>query len=353
MSQLKVYSKSDILAFTKVRKFETRLGEEVQTVADAGNIAASIEKSPAEYVLVGIPEDLGILAYAGHARNGHGVTEMAWWAFLRDFLNIQSNDFLVGSSVLVLGHFDFSDLGRLIEANASNADEKLDAYRHAVHTIDEAVEPLIRIITSAGKIPIVIGGGHNNAYPLIKGAAKGLHKAGLTNLAQINAVNLDAHPEFSPVEGRHSANGFRYAEEDGYLEKYCVIGVQESHLPQNVWTDILNNPFVDCITYEDIFVLEKRTFAQAVAHATGFTEDSYIGLEIDLDAIAHVPGAGLPPSGLTPLHARQYVTFAAIDSKIAYLHICEGAVCLGNGCSNPSTGRLISYIVSDFLKARE
>jgi formiminoglutamase len=199
----------------------------------------------------------------------------------------------------------------------------------------------------------VIGGGHNNAYPLIKGSAKGLHKAGLTALAQVNAVNLDARTELSPVEGRHSGNPFSYAEEDGYLGKYCVIGVHENNIPRNVWLDILDNPFVDCVTYEDIFVLEKRTFTQAVAHATGFAEDNYIGLELDLDAIAQVPGAGLPPSGISPLHARQYVTFAAIDSKIAYLHICEGAVCMGNGCTNPSTGNLMSYIVSDFIKARE
>ena len=348
MSQLKVYSKTDILAFTKVRKFETRLGEEVLVVADPANLQASIEQSPAEYVLLGIPEDIGV-----RAMEGQGGGETAWLYFLKNFMNIQSNDFLVGTNILALGYFDFSDLSRLIEANAVGPEEKLIAYRHAVHTIDEAVEPLIRIITAAGKIPIVIGGGHNNAYPLLKGAAKGLHKAGLTPLAQINAVNLDAHPEFSPVEGRHSGNAFRYAEEDGYLEKYCVVGVHENYLPQNVWLDILNNPFVDCITYEDIFVLEKRTFTQAVAHATGFTEDNYIGLELDLDAIAHVPGAGLPPSGLTPLHARQFVTFAATDSKIAYLHICEGAVCVGNGCSNPSSGKLISYIVSDFVKARE
>jgi formiminoglutamase len=348
MSQLKVYAKSDVLAHTKVRKFETRLGEEVLVAADPSNITASIERSPAEYVLLGIPEDIGV-----RASEGQGGGETAWLYFLKNFLNIQSNDFLVGSNILLLGHFDFTDLSRLIEANATDTGEKIMAYRHAVHTIDEAVEPLIRIITAAGKIPIVIGGGHNNAYPLIKGAAKGLHKAGLIPLAQINAVNLDAHPEFSPVEGRHSGNGFRYAEEDGFLEKYCVIGVHENYIPQNVWLDILNNPFIDCITYEDIFVLEKRNFTQAVAHATGFTEENYIGLEVDLDAIAQVPGAGLPPSGLTPLHARQYVTFASIDSKIAYLHICEGAVCMGNGCSNPSTGRLISYIVSDFLKARE
>jgi formiminoglutamase len=347
-SQLRVYSRSDVLSFTKVRKFETRLGEEILVAGDPANINASIEQSPAEYVLLGIPEDIGV-----RASEGQGGGETAWKYFLKNFLNIQSNDFLQGGNILLLGYFDFSDLSQLIEANASDPEEKIMAYRHAVHTIDEAVEPLIRVITAAGKIPIVIAGGHNNTYPLIKGAAKGLHKAGYIPLAQINAVNLDAHPEFSPVEGRHSANGFRYAEEDGFMEKYCVIGVHENYLPQNVWTDILNNPFIDCITYEDIFVLEKRTFTQAVAHATGFTEDNYIGLELDLDAIAQVPGAGLPPSGLTPLHARQYVTFAAIDSKIAYLHICEGAVCVGNGCSNPSTGRLISYIVSDFLKARE
>lgn len=348
MPQLKVFSKSDILSYTKVRKFETRLGEEVLLASDAGNIQATIEKSPAEYVLVGIPEDIGIRAVEGQAGG-----ETAWLYFLKSFLNIQSNDFLVGTNILALGYFDFSDLSGLIEAHAAGSEEKLMAYRHAVQTIDEAVEPVIRMITAAGKIPIVISGGHNNTYPLIKGAAKGLHKAGLAPLAKISAVNLDAQPEFGPVEGRHSGNAFRYAEEDGYLEKYCVIGVHENHLPQNVWLEILNNPFVDCITYEDIFVLEKRTFAQAVAHATGFTEDNYIGLELDLDAIAHLPGAGLPPSGLTSLHARQFVTFAGIDSKIAYLHICEGAVCLGNGCSNPSIGKLMSYIVSDFIKARD
>lgn len=348
MPQLKVFSKSDILSYTRVRKFETRLGEEVLVAADSGNIQASIDRSPAEYVLLGIPEDIGIRAMEGLAGG-----ETAWVHFLTNFLNIESNDFLVGTNVLALGYFDFGDLSGLIEANAVDREEKLLAYRHAVHTIDEAVEPLIRMITAAGKIPIVIGGGHNNAYPLIKGAAKGLHKAGLTPLAQINAINLDAQPEFSPVEGRHSGNAFRYAEEDGYLEKYCVVGVHENYLPQNVWLDILNNPFVDCITYEDIFVLEKRTFTQAVAHATGYTEDNYIGLELDLDAIAYIPGTGLPPSGITPLHARQYVTFAAVDSKIAYLHICEGAICVGNGCSNPSSGKLMSYIVSDFIKARE
>jgi formiminoglutamase len=348
MQHLKVYSKQDILDRTRIRKFETKLGERVLTITDATAPAADIEKSPAEYVLVGISEDIG-----AKANGSQGGTSTAWQPFLEAFLNIQSNDFLLGDNILVLGYFDFSDLQRLIEANAHDAEEKLEAYRHAVHTIDEAVEDLVRVITACGKIPIVIGGGHNNAYPLIKGSAKGLYKAGVLPLAQINCVNLSAHTDFRPAEGRHSGNGFRYAEEDGYLQKYCVIGVHESYLQQNVWLDIVNNPFIDLITYEDIFILEKRTFIQAVAHATSFTEDGYIGLELELDSIEGVLSDGMTPSGLSSLNARQYLALAATDSHIAYLHICEGACNLDDGRSDPMTGKLISYLVSDFLKARE
>jgi len=348
MQYLHIYGKQDILDRTRIRKFETKLGERVLTVGDASSPAAAIEKTEAEYILIGIPEDIG-----ARANGSQGGTATAWPAFLDCFLNIQSNDFLTGDNILVLGHFDFSELQRLIEANAHEGDEKIEAYRHAVHTIDEAVEDVVKVITAHGKIPIVIGGGHNNAYPLIKGAAKGLHKAGVIPLAQINCVNLDAHTDFRPSEGRHSGNAFRYAEEDGYLQKYCVIGVHENYLQQNIWLDIVNNPFIDFITYEDIFILEKRNFIQAVAHATSFTEDGYIGLELDMDAIQGALSSGMTPVGLLPVHARQYLTLAATDSRVAYLHICEGAAKLDDGRTDPMTGKLISYLVSDFVKARE
>jgi formiminoglutamase len=52
------------------------------------------------------------------------------------------------------------------------------------------------------------------------------------------------------------------------------------------------------------------------------------------------------------VQARQYVTFAAIDSKIAYFHICEGIFSLSHGQSE-AAGQLMAVIMSDFLKARE
>ena len=53
-----------------------------------------------------------------------------------------------------------------------------------------------------------------------------------------------------------------------------MVGLHENYITQNVLMDIHNNPFIDYVSYEDIFIHERRNFIQAVAHATGFTEDS-------------------------------------------------------------------------------
>jgi formiminoglutamase len=348
MRYFKFYTKNDLLSLTHQRRFETKLGERLQVLRDPKEVEKSLAESKAKFVIVGIPEDIGV-----KANHGVGGADSAWQPFLYSFLNIQSNDFLEGSNVLLLGHFDFSEISSLIESNAHTPQERVDAYRHAVNEVDEVVEPLIKIITEHKKIPIVVGGGHNNAYPLIKGAAKGLYKAGLFPLASLNCINLDAHADFRPLEGRHSGNAFSYAEEDGYLQKYCVIGVHENYLNQNIWMDVVNNPFVDFITYEDIFIHEKKNFLEAIAHATTFTDDNYTGIDVDLDCIANTLSSALSPSGVDAVHARQFVSYAAADTKTAYFHICEGAARLSDGRSSETVGKLISYLVSDFLKAKE
>ena len=90
---------------------------------------------------------------------------------------------------------------------------------------------------------------------------------------------------------------------------------------------------------------------QAVMHATGFTEDTLTGIEVDLDAIQNALSSASSPSGISPLHARQFVSMSAADAKPAYLHICEGAARLADGRIDASTGKLVSYLVSDFVKA--
>jgi formiminoglutamase len=345
LKHFKFFSRHDLLSLTRLRKFETKLGERIQTVREGAELVSALSQLSSKYIVVGIPEDIGVLANGGISGTG-----TAWLSFLNSFLNIQSNDFLEGAELALLGSFGFGDIQYLIERNAHNAEEKIEAYRHAVNAIDEEVEDLIKAIVVAGKIPVVIGGGHNNAYPLIKGAAKGLHQLQKIPLAQINCINLDAHSDYRPAEGRHSGNAFRYAEDDGFLQKYCVVGLHENYLPQNIWMDIVNNPFIDIITYEDIFINEKRSFRQAVSHAIDFTEDNYTGIELDLDSVENILTSAITPSGITVHQGRQFLNLSAAHAKVSYLHICEGAALLSTGQANETIGKTISFLVSDFVK---
>ena len=152
------------------------------------------------------------------------------------------------------------------------------------------------------------------------------------------------------MEGRHSGNGFRYAESDGYLGKYCIVGLHENYISQNVLVDVQSNPFIHFTSYEDIFLREKKNFIQAVGQAIDFTSDNYTGVELDVDCIQHALCSAHTPSGISVLLARQFITYTARHAKAAYLHICEGAAQLPDGRKDETTGKLISYLVSDFIK---
>ena len=346
MKHFRFYTNTDLQSLTNIRQFEIKLGERVKYLSSTQNWKKALKESNAKYIIVGIPEDIGV-----KANLGIGGAGTAWIPFLASFLNIQSNDFLTGEDILILGCFDFSEIELLIEHNAYNPEELIAAYRNAVAFIDEEVENIIKEIAFQKKVPIVIGGGHNNAYPIIKGVAKGLHKAEIPGNAQINVINLDAHADFRNTEGRHSGNAFRYAKESGYLGKYCMVGLHENTLSQNVLSELNYHPTIHYTSYEEIFLHEKKTFAQAVAYAISFTENTYTGIELDLDCIENVLSSAATPTGFSALHARQYVTFVAQNAKAVYLHICEGATQLADGRSNVTTGKLISYLVSDFIKA--
>lgn len=346
MNHFKYYGKREILSLTRTRKYETKLGERIGCLAENGDWPQVLHNHPAKYVLFGIPEDMGV-----KANLGIGGTDTTWMPFLQAILNTQSNDYLTGEEILLLGHFDFGDLQFLIENNAPAGDEKINAYRHAVFQIDEEVEKVVKEIVLAGKIPVAIGGGHNNAYPLLKGCAKSLFKRERIPLAQINCINLDAHADYRALEGRHSGNAFSYAEEDGFLGKYAVIGLQESYISQNGLMKIQENAFIQMHTFEDIFIRERKNFMQAVSQSTAFTSDNYSGIEIDLDCIENVLSSACTPSGIDVLQARQFLHYVATDANVAYLHICEGAARLSDGKKHDTLGKLITYLVADFIKS--
>lgn len=340
MQYFTFYKKENYLAFTRTRPGETKLGEKVNAISNEKKWQDELKKSPSKLVLIGIPEDIGV-----KANFGVGGTHTAWKSFLNSFFNIQHNQFLNGETILLLGEFDFSTL----QEKAKN--KPVEYLRDVVSELDKHVAALIQKVVACGKIPIVIGGGHNNAYGNIKGAALGLHQLGKIKSPKINVLNIDAHADFRALEGRHSGNGFSYAMSDGYLHKYAIIGLHQNYMPQSMLDAIRKNKNIQIHFFEDIFVSQKITQEQATEMSLYFTRSTYTGIEIDLDAIENVLSSAVSPIGFRTDIARQFIHQTALKSKVAYLHICEGATELDTGLKSSSTGKLISYLVSDFVKA--
>ncbi len=315
MDNLKIYAQHDIDRLIIRRDGETKLGEKVAVMSSW----EELQNKNAKFVLLGIPEDIGVRANAGMA----GAASL-WRPALTAFLNIQSNRFLDGNEILVLGHFEIDEPG----------DASLKGLRDKVAEIDDLVYPIIEKITVAGKIPIIIGGGHNNAYPIIKGVS-------LANKIPIDVLNIDAHADLRRMEGRHSGNGFSYALHENYLGNYLIYGLHQNYNNEAILSQIDNNAKLKAVFFEDI--LTGRD------HNGLFDElGSTIGLEIDVDCIQNVLSSAETPSGFAVNDIRELI-LSKVNS-FSYLHICEGATRMLDGRVNNITAKLIAYLVSDFVK---
>ena len=340
MNTVQIYRAEEILARTKRRHGETKLGERVATIPETAEWDSWLAGAPAKFVLMGIPEDIGV-----RANYGRGGAYAAWKPSLDFLLNMQSNTFLQGDELLVLGHVACADLMEQADALNFKLEQDVHAARQLVEAIDTRVRSVIERIIRAGKIPIVVGGGHNNAFPLIAGCATALNRP-------IHVINCDPHSDMRPLQGRHSGNGFHYAWQGGYLRKYAVFGMHESY---NIYSALeMFKQYPDQLTYEtydDIFVRESVNFFDALKRCMDFVDGAPCGIEIDLDAIQNVPVSARTPSGMLPVDVRKFVWHCAENLPATYLHIAEGAPVLAHKQVDNKTGKLVAYLITDFAKA--
>lgn len=340
MEKFKVFTQANLSKITNYRIGEVKFGEKMHLVAKNTSIESAIIETEAPYILFGIPEDIGVIANLG--RSG---TATAWENAIKSIANIQHNRFCKGSKLLVLGAFDFEEEMKIAQTlDYANLDDRKALYT-LVQKIDKEVSHLVFTIVKSGKTPIIIGGGHNNSYGNIKGTALAKGKA-------INALNFDAHSDFRILEGRHSGNGFSYAYEEGFLKKYFIFGLHESYTSKSV-LDIIKKTEdrVRYNTYDEINIHQSKSFENELALAFDFIGNSTFGLEIDLDAVPNIASSAITPSGFSLENLRHFVHYMSRNKNVAYLHICEGAPELGDEKNPNMVGKLIGYLITDFIKA--
>ena len=340
MQGLIPFSVLDLARVTNHRSGEIKFGEKMITLPKNADVFAFLKECEAKYVLFGIPEDIGI-----RANYGRPGAASAWESAIKSIANIQHNKFCKGSNLLILGTLDVSKEMLAVQNLDFNKTEDRKKLSELVTTIDKEVVHIISTIVKSGKIPIVIGGGHNNAYGNIKGTA-------LAKGKPINAINFDAHSDFRILEGRHSGNGFSYAYEEGFLKKYFIFGLHENYTSKNVLDNLKKiESRVKYNTYDQINIRREKNFNQEMLLASEFIKTDCYGLEIDLDAIPNIASSAMTLSGFSVEELRQFISFFGQHKNVSYLHICEGAPDLGEEKNNHLIGKLMGYLITDFIKA--
>ncbi|EKT3957080.1 formimidoylglutamase [Flavobacterium psychrophilum] len=339
MENLIRFKQSDLAKITNFRNGEVKFGEKMITVPKDENITEFITNSEAKYVILGIPEDVGIRANLG--RSG---ADSAWNSAIQSIANIQHNRFCKGNLVIILGQVDVSqeiDLAKNLDQ--TKPEDRKQLFK-IVEQIDKEVSHIIFSIVKAGKIPIIIGGGHNNAYGNIKGTALAKGKS-------INVINFDAHSDFRILEGRHSGNGFSYAFDEGFLKRYFIFGLHESYTSKSVLDSIKKiEDRVKYNTYDEIKIRHQKYFEQEMIQSLDFIKKDFFGIEIDLDAIPNIASSAMTLSGFSVEELRQFIYYFSQNQNASYIHICEGAPSLGEEKNNHLIGKLIGYLITDFIK---
>lgn len=319
------YSKEYISKYISFRPGEKKLGEAISYG----------EKLPneAKFVFIGIPEDIGPVANYG--KTG---AKRAWNAFLKSFLNTQNNSFINAKTIHILGEVFTKDLYQKLNKSSSIQD-----CQQVVSELDKRVESIVYEVKKQNKTPIIIGGGHNNCYPIIKSISKKLN-------TKINVLNIDPHADLREKEGRHSGNGFSYAMNEHYLDKYFILGLHEEYNSQYIIDKISKHNAIDFYSYNNILA-NGITHKELAKKSVEFFKSAHIGLEIDLDSIAFMPVSAKTPSGFSVEAMRKIVLELSNTYNFEYIHICEGAP--QNEEQDWIVGKTISYLVNDIIKSTQ
>ena len=319
---LEFYSQSDLLLRTNVRAGEQRLGETLQIIDEATfNGTDSFDQ---RFIIVGVEEDFGV-----RANHGRGGADQAFQAFLSHFCNLQNNRFFPSQEVAVLG---------AVVPTQSVDDGDIEGLRAATSAADGLISTIVERIISGGGVPIIIGGGHNNSYGCLTGAAN-------AGGAAVNCLNIDAHTDLRNLEGRHSGNGFSYAKSEGALGAYFMWGLQENYTPEYIWQFMEDHDEIEYLSYEDGLAGEE-SIEETLVRIEELLGSNY-AIELDVDVIAEFPSSAQSISGFSLEQVRKMIY--SLDTNPTYFHLCEGRIASADDAVR--AGRGLALLVADFIKA--
>lgn len=307
-----------VKSLVNLRIGETKIGE---------NIRINTNNENTRFVILGIEESIG-----PQANLGFSGSENAFKAFLPRFLNMQDNGTLNPEFISLIG---------VITSRSEHTDQ--NSSRAKVEELDNLVVKILLPYIKMNYIPIVIGGGHNNAFPIIKSASIAYSQA-------IQVINLDPHADCRALEGRHSGNPFSYAKSHSYLDQYTVLGLHQAYNSQFILDYLAENNFHS--TFFENYVDEPAQFYEDLkTYSNRLSQFEKVGIELDMDSISMMPSSAFTPSGFRLEEARAYTRRMAKQLNCIYFHLPEGAPKTEN--EEKMVGKALALLVFDFISSRK
>lgn len=185
----------------------------------------------------------------------------------------------------------------------------------------ESLTDVVQTLVNAGIVPIVLGGGHDIAYPNFAGFSAGKKNVGV--------INIDTHLDYrKPIPKRNSGTSFRQMLDQHMSPLNAMnlvqIGIQsfanaEDHYSELVERGATVFSLRDVRTDGITKVLEL-----AYELATSSTDSLYISFDLDAVHSADAPGVSAPlPTGLTPEEFLTAALFAGKRRKTKIIDIAE------------------------------
>lgn len=180
----------------------------------------------------------------------------------------------------------------------------------------------LRTLLDKHYFPILLGGGHDLAYPHGKAILDHCSTTG----EKVGIINLDAHFDLRPLnEGiRHSGSPFhQLAEEYPVSFHYLCLGLQQASNPRSLF-EFASKHLVEWIEMES-FQLTKWDYIQEYLN-TFCRDKNKIYLTIDLDGFssAYAPGVSAPsPLGFDPLIIQCIIKWLVESRKLIAVDFVE------------------------------
>ena len=239
--------------------------------------------------IIGVPTDEGVKRNGGRigAKNGPDAIRTEFY---------KRTPFVVGKekSPVTVPVFDFGDIkiGKTLE-------ETHDRLSEVIHSL-----------VSAKIIPIVLGGGHDIAYPNFVGFSKGKQTVGV--------INIDTHLDYrKAIPKRNSGTSFRQMLDQHQSPLNAMnlveIGIQSFANSADHYSELIERG-ATVFSLRDVRTEGiAKTLDLAYELATSSTDSLYISFDLDAVNSADAPGVSASlPTGLT---AEEFLTVALFAGK--------------------------------------